>query len=104
MRTDVLSFIMSSENRKKIVKTLFEYPKKQWSCSSMEELSKFPHATVYRTLSGLRDFGILKSFKINKKDIVYELVNESPLAREIKRILNNSSNPKYACHQQTHIS
>ncbi len=88
MRTDVISFVMGSENRKKIVKTIFEYPKRQWSCSALEELTKISHATVFRTLNGLRDFGILKSIKINKKDIVYELVKDSPLSKELKKIIN----------------
>ena len=88
MRTDVISFVMGSENRKKIVKTIFEYPKRQWCCSALEELTKISHATVFRTLNGLRDFGILKSIKINKKDIVYELVKDSPLSKELKKIIN----------------
>jgi len=87
MRTDVLSFALGSEKRKKIARTLLEYPKRQWSCSALEELTKMPHATVYRTLSGLKDFGILKSAKINKKDIIYELVS-SPLAKELERAVN----------------
>jgi len=87
MRTDIISFVLGSENRKKIVKTIFEYPKRQWSCSALEELTKISHATVFRTLNGLRDFGILKSTKINKKDILYELVN-SPLTKELNKILN----------------
>ena len=87
MRTDILSFALASENRKKIVRTLFEYPKRQWSCSALEDLAKMPHATAYRTLSGLKGFGILKSTKINKKDILYELVS-SPLTEELERALN----------------
>lgn len=88
MRTDVISFVLGSENRKMIVKTIFEYPKRQWSCSSLEELTKIPHATVFRTLKGLRDFGILKSIKINRKDMLYELVRDYPLTKELKRLIN----------------
>ena len=87
MRTDIISFILGSENRKKIVKTIFEYPKRQWSCSALEDLTKISHATIFRTLRGLRDFNILKSVKINKKDILYEAVN-SPLVKELKKIIN----------------
>ena len=87
MRTDAISFVLGSENRKRIIKTIFEYPKRQWSCSSLEELTKISHATVFRTLDGLKDFGVLKSIKINKKDIIYELVS-SPLSKELKRIIN----------------
>lgn len=88
MRTNIISFVLSSENRKAIVKTIFEYPKRQWSCSALEELTKIPHATVFRTLKGLKDFNILKSVKINRKDIIYELVNDSPIAQELKRTLD----------------
>ena len=87
MRTDILSFVLASENRKEIAKALFEYPKRQWSCSALEDLTKMPHATVYRTLAGLKDFGILKPTKINKKDIIYELAS-SPLTKELERALN----------------
>ena len=87
MRTNLIGFVLGSENRKKIVETLLAYPKRQWSCSALEELTKIPHATVFRTLSGLHKFGILKSIKINRKDIIYELVN-SPLVKELKRIIN----------------
>lgn len=88
MRTNIISFVLSSENRKKVVKTIFEYPKRQWSCSALEELTKIPHATVFRTLEGLKEFNILKSVKINRKDILYELVNDSPMAKELERIIN----------------
>jgi len=87
MRTDIISFILSSENRKKILKTIFEYPERQWSCSAIEGLTGISHATIFRTLRGLRDFSILKSVKINKKDVLYELVS-SPLLKELKKIIN----------------
>lgn len=88
MRTDVISFVLGSENRKKIVKTIFEYPKRQWSCSALEDLTKISHATVFRALNGLRDFGILKSIRINKKDLIFDLVRDSPLTKELKRIIS----------------
>ena len=88
MYADILSFVLSSGNRKTIVKTLFEYPLRQWSCSALEELTKISHATVFRTLSGLKNFGILKTIKVNKKDLVYELVSDSPLAVELKKAIN----------------
>lgn len=87
MRSDVLSFVLGSENRKKIVTTLFDYSHRQWSCSALEDLTKISHGTVFRTLSGLRSFGLLKSVKVNKKDILYELVS-SPLTKELARVLN----------------
>ena len=87
MRTTILSFVMSSENRKEITKTLFEYPKRQWSCSALEEISKLPHTTVFRALKGLVHHGIIKQSKINKKDLMYELV-DSQISAELKRALN----------------
>ncbi|MBI2541364.1 nucleotidyltransferase domain-containing protein [Candidatus Woesearchaeota archaeon] len=87
MRTDILSFVMASENRKGIAKALFEYPRRQWSCTAVEEATKLPHATVFRALKGLAHFGILKQVKINKKDIIYELAS-SVLAAELERAMN----------------
>jgi len=52
----------------------------------MEEITKIPHATAFRTLKGLQYHGILKSVKLNKKDILYELVT-SPRTKELKRVL-----------------
>jgi len=87
MRTDIISYILKSEKRKKIVITIFESPKRQWSCSTLEDLSRLPHATVFRTLQTLKDFGILKTVRINRKDVVY-LLSESPFIYEIKRIFS----------------
>ncbi|MBI2046691.1 hypothetical protein HYT26_00810, partial [Candidatus Pacearchaeota archaeon] len=87
MRTDILSFVLGSKSRKDIARAMFEYPKRQWSCSAIEDLTKIPHATVFRAITGLRDFGILKSVKINRKDIIYELVR-SPMAEELYRAIN----------------
>lgn len=87
MRTDILAYIVGSANRKKILQTLFEYPRRQWACSVVEELTRLSHATVYRTLHGLRDRGLLKSLKVNKKDTIYQLVTESPLLEELKKAL-----------------
>lgn len=88
MHADILSFALSSGNRKAIVQTLFEYPNRQWSCSALEELNHLPHSTVFRALAGLRHFGLLKSIKINKKDLIYELVYDSPLADSLKNAIN----------------
>ena len=86
MRTDLLAYILSSENRKKIVKTLLEYPNRQWSCPTVEDATKVSHATVFRTLNELAGFGILKTFKLSKKILLFELV-ESPLLQQIKKLL-----------------
>jgi len=54
----------------------------------MEEVSRLSHATVFRTLAELRDYGFLDSQRVNKKDIIYELVKKNPYAQEIKRLLD----------------
>ena len=87
MRTDVLSFALGSENRKKAVRTLFEYPKRQWSCTFLEQAAKLPHATVFRTLQGLVHFKLVKTTKINKRDLLYELASGSPFMQELKNVL-----------------
>lgn len=83
-----MSFVVGSENRKEIVKTLLAYPKRQWSCSALEELTKISHATTFRTLQRLQEFGLLKSIKINRKDLLFELVKESFWVKELNRIIN----------------
>lgn len=85
MRTDLLGYILGSEKRKKIVKTLLDYPRRQWTCSSLEELTKLSHATVFRVMVNLRDWGILKQYKLSRKMVVYELVR-SPLLEEVGKI------------------
>ncbi|MEK6846364.1 MAG: nucleotidyltransferase domain-containing protein [Nanoarchaeota archaeon] len=59
-----------------------------WSCSSVEETSGTSHATAFRTIQGLAEFGILKTMRINRKDIVYELVQNSPWVKELQRTLH----------------
>src|SRR3989338_7649302 len=87
MRTNIIAFSMASEQRRKVIRTIFEYPKRQWSCSDLEEVAKMSHGTVFRTLQGLKEFGIVRSLKINKKDILYEIVH-SPLAKEVQKIVD----------------
>ena len=72
------------------METIFDYPRRQWTCPTIEEVAKISHSTAFRTLNKLRDLGILKSIKINKKNIIFELVH-SPISTELKRILNMDS-------------
>ncbi|MDP3639728.1 MAG: nucleotidyltransferase domain-containing protein [Nanoarchaeota archaeon] len=71
-----------------MVKTLLQQPRRLWSCSHLEELTKLPHATVFRTLQGLWEFGVLRSTRINKRDLVYEVVEESPLLQKVEEALD----------------
>lgn len=87
-RTNVIAYLIASENRKKIVKTLFDYPKRQWSCPLLEEYAQLSHATVFRTITSLKSFGIIKSTRINRRDILYELVESNPLVEEVKRVID----------------
>lgn len=88
MRTNIFGYVLSTENRKKIVKTILNYPKRQWSCTHLEEVSKLPHATVFRTIQALVDYKLLKPMKVNKRDLIYQLAEESLLRIEITRMLN----------------
>ena len=96
MRTDIRVYILQSPYRKKIVQTLFQYGGRLWSCSEMEHVTKISHATVFRTLKELQEFGLLRQQKINKKDLVYTLVEESQLSQEIKKMVNTNIYEKTA--------
>lgn len=86
-RTNIITYIVASEKRKKIAKTLLDYPKRQWSCPILEDYTKLSHATVFRTITSLKSFGIIKSTRINRRDILYELVETNPLVEEVKRVI-----------------
>ncbi len=88
MRTSLLPFVLASKKRETIVKTILEYPQRQWSCSSLEETTQLPHATVFRTVQGLQNFGLLKTTKINRRDLVYGLVSDAPIVKELQRMLH----------------
>lgn len=86
-RTNLLKYILISEKRKDILKKILEFPKRQWSCSALEEQTGLPHATVFRVLHSLKEYGLLRTTRINKKDILYELVEENPFINELTRLL-----------------
>ena len=73
MRTDLIAYVLASDNRRAVVMALLDRPSRLWGCSAVEDLTGLSHATVFRTLRGLRDFGLLRSSRPNRKDIVYEL-------------------------------
>src|SRR3989338_18727 len=87
-RTDISAFVLVSENRLKIVRTLLASPSRLWSCSALEDITKLSHATVFRTIHGLQDFGIIRGFKINRRDLAYELVQESPFLKYLVRAMS----------------
>lgn len=79
--------IVDSEKKRRVVGILLQFPKRPWSCSSVEELTGLPHATAFRIVKDLSDYGILKSVKVNRKDILYELVRESPFTKQLEGLL-----------------
>ena len=86
MRTNLLGYVLGSENRRKIVQTLLDYPQRQWTCSSLEEAAKFSHATVFSVIVELREYGLLRQFRLSRKMVVFELV-PSPLLNQVKIVL-----------------
>ena len=88
MRTDLIAYVLASDNRRAVVMALLDRPSRLWGCSAVEDLTGLSHATVFRTLRGLRDFGLLRSSRPNRKDIVYELAHESPLLPGLRGALD----------------
>lgn len=86
VRTNAIGYVLSSPQRRRIVRTLFKYQGRLWSCSDLEHLAETPHATTFRTLKELGDLYILKSRKVSKKNIVFEIV-DSPLVEELKKLV-----------------
>ncbi len=82
-----MAMVLNSEKRRKIVRTLLEYPRRQWSCTFLEQATRLSHPTVFRTLRELAGWGILRTFKVNKRDLVYELAARSPWAEELKKVI-----------------
>lgn len=85
VRTNAIGYILSSPQRRRIVRTLFKYSGRLWSCSDLEHLAETPHATTFRTLYELSDLNILDSQKVSKKNIVFK-IRESPLVKELKKL------------------
>ncbi len=83
----IISYILKSENRNRIMQTLIAYPKRQWSASAVEDFTKISHATVFRTLQSFAGFGLIKPIKVNRRDIIFELVTDSPYLKEITRVM-----------------
>ncbi len=88
MRTNPVSFVLNSKNRRRIVLDLLAGKKRQWSCAFLEQETKIAHATVFRTLQELTQWGILRSIKINRRDVIYELAPHSPWVSELERAIN----------------
>lgn len=86
MRTNLLGYVLGSEKRKQLIKTLLDYPKRQWTCSSLEDTTKLSHATVFRIITELNNFGLLRQYRLSRKMVVFELV-QSPILKQVKIIM-----------------
>lgn len=80
-------YALSTEPRKKVVTALLDYPRRLWSCPALEDVTKLSHATVFRTVKELQRYGLLRSTKINRRDVAYEFIRNSLLVKEIKKVL-----------------
>lgn len=85
--------ILSNENKRKVVKTLLDYPNRRWTISELEITSKAPHATTWRTVKELERMKILTISPVGKRVKIIELVQGSPLIEHIKQILRIETLP-----------
>lgn len=86
MWTNLMPYLYASDNRKQIFQTLTEYPNRTWSCPSVEEATKLPHATTFRTLKELVGLGVLKTSRLSRKTLTFELA-KGPLVQTTKNML-----------------
>jgi predicted nucleotidyltransferase len=84
MRTEILSTILGSEGRKRVLQALLDHPDKDWTVPDLEEATGVPHATVWRTISQLEEARIVRSGLLGRKTRVYRLVTDSPYLPAIK--------------------
>lgn len=84
MRTNnIFGFAFATPQRERVVRTLLEYPGRQWSVPTLEQMTGLPHATVYRTVNGLWAMNLLKSLRINRRDMVFTLAEGNLLAKAL---------------------
>ena len=81
-----MPYLYTSDNRKQIFQTLTDYPDRTWSCPSVEEATKLPHATTFRTLKELVGLGVLKTSRLSRKTLIFELA-KGPLVQTTKNML-----------------
>ncbi|MDI6884057.1 MAG: nucleotidyltransferase domain-containing protein [Hadesarchaea archaeon] len=76
--TDVLSRVLGSEKRRKIVRAMLNHPEKDWSVPELEKTTGAPHATVWRTVLDMENAKILRSRLLGKKTKLFNLIEGSP--------------------------
>ncbi|MBI4139853.1 nucleotidyltransferase domain-containing protein [Candidatus Woesearchaeota archaeon] len=79
-------FLSGTGNWKLVFEAIASSPTRHWSCSSVEEVTGLSHATVFRALQKCKELGIVKTSRINKRDIIYDFVS-SPLTTEVEHLL-----------------
>jgi predicted nucleotidyltransferase len=82
--TDVLSRVLGSEKRRKIVRAMLDHPEKDWSVPELEKISGVPHATVWRTVLDMENVKILRSRLLGKKTKLFNLIEGSPYLPVLK--------------------
>ncbi len=85
MRT-TLHALLASENGRRIIQELVARPRMLWSCAAMEDATGIPHASVFRAFRVLAGYGVLSQQKVNRRDLVFELVR-SPLTDNLAAAL-----------------
>ena len=82
--TNILSRILGSEERKKIVRAMLNHPERDWSVPELEKITRVPHATVWRTVLDMENAKILRSRLLGKKTKLFNLVEGSPYLSALK--------------------
>ncbi len=82
--TDVLSRVLGSEKRRKIVRAMLNHPERDWSVPELEKITGVPHATVWRTVLDMENAKILKSRLLGKKTKLFNLIEGSPYLPALK--------------------
>ena len=85
--TDVISRVLGSEKRRKIVQTMLNHPEKDWSVPELEKITGTPHATVWRTVLDVENAKILRSRLLGKKTKLFNLIEGSPYLPALKSAL-----------------
>ncbi len=82
--TDILSRVLGSEKRRKIVRAMLNHPDKDWSVPELEKITGVPHATVWRTVLDMENAKILRSRLLGKRTKLFNLIEGSPYLPALK--------------------
>ncbi|RLJ03033.1 MAG: hypothetical protein DRP11_01870 [Candidatus Aenigmatarchaeota archaeon] len=85
-------FRLVTPERLNIIRTLLNFPKREWSISDLAEESDSSYATTWRCVRDLENYGIIRSNMIGKTR-VFSLVENNPYLQQIKTFLKTSTTP-----------